>query len=169
MGLFVGNFLGLIFILAAVGIGYDSLETTTRLYLGISYSLWLIFFLTNLKTRPRLDSDFCKALEADVRPVYRRYHVAIDHPMAGQVYAGILNFLRVAGLVFSGLSAWKGFYVEAGGSFLFFLVSASLIHRNNPWLFLGHQAGRNNTRALTELSVLKALLAARYPSASPEA
>ena len=169
MGLLVGNFLGLVLILIGVGLGYDSLQLTSRLYLGTSYGLWLLFLVANLTSRPKQDSDFCKTLTADAVSVYRRYHVAIDHPMAGQVYAGILNFLRVAGLVFTGLAIWKGFYIEAGACFLFFLVSASLIHRNNPWLFLGHQAGRSNERALRELDELKKLLASRHPSHPPEA
>ena len=169
MGLLVGNFLGLVLILIGVALGYDSLQLTSRLYLGTSYGLWLLFLVTNLTSRPRQDSDFCKTLTADAVSVYRRYHVAIDHPMAGQVYAGILNFLRVAGLVFTGLAIWKGFYIEAGACFLVFLVSASLIHRNNPWLFLGHQAGRSNERALRELDELKKLLASRHPSHPPEA
>ena len=140
MGVFVGNFLGLIVVLTAVGFGYGSLEKASLIYLGIAYGLWLMFLITDLATRPKEDAPFCQTLEMQERMVYRRYHTAIDFPLAGHVYAGLLNFLRVAGLIWAGLCAWKGFYAEAAGAFLLFIVTASLIHRNNPWMFLGQQA-----------------------------
>ena len=52
MGVFVGNFLGLIVILIATGAGYRSLETATELFLGMTYGLWLIFLALDRATRP---------------------------------------------------------------------------------------------------------------------
>jgi hypothetical protein len=168
MGVFVGNFLGLIAVLAAVALGYGSLEKSSLIYLGIAYGLWLIFLIMDLANRPKENAPFCQTLELPERMVYRRYHTAIDFPLAGHVYAGLLNFLRVAGLVWSGLCAWKGFYGEAAGAFLLFIVTASLIHRNNPWMFLGQQAGKGHPRAQAELGLLKQVLERRHGSpASP--
>ena len=105
MGVFVGNFLGLIVILIATGAGYRSLETATELFLGMTYGLWLIFLALDRATRPKAGAPFCLTLEPEEQGAYRRFHTAIDFPLAGQVYSGLLNFLRVAGLVFAGLCA----------------------------------------------------------------
>lgn len=163
MGIFVGNFLGLVAVLVAVGFGYQSLEFSTYLFLGIAYSLWGIFLVMDFATRPRTDTPFCRVLASNERTVYRRYHVAIDFPLAGQVYAGLLNFLRVAGLVWAGLCAWKGFYELAGGAVALFIVTASLIHRNDPWLFLGQRANKGHLKSQAELAELQRLLERRHP------
>lgn len=162
MGIFVGNFLGLIVITLAVALGYESMAKAALIYLGMAYGLWLLFLVTDFATRPKEDAPFCQTLEGQERSIYRRYHVAIDFPLAGQVYAGLLNFLRVAGLVWAGLCVWKGLYAEAVGSFALFLLTASLIHRNNPWLFLGQQANKGHPRAQAELSLLKTVLERRH-------
>lgn len=169
MGIFVGNFLGLLAVLAAVGFGYESLTLSSYLYLGIAYGLWLIFLIMDLATRPKVDAPFCRELASNEQVIYRRYHVAIDFPMAGQVYAGLLNFLRVAGLVWAGLCVWKEQYELAGGALVLFIVTASLIHRNNPWLFLGQQASKGQLKAQAELAQLQQLLELRHGIQSGEA
>ena len=166
MGVFVGNFLGLIVVLSAVGFGYGSLEKASLIYLGIAYGLWLMFLITDLATRPKEEAPFCQTLEMQERMVYRRYHTAIDFPLAGHVYAGLLNFLRVAGLIWAGLCAWKGLYAEAAGAFLLFIMTASLIHRNNPWMFLGQQANKGHPRAQAELALLQQVLEGRHGRSS---
>lgn len=167
MGVFVGNFLGLLVVLIAVGLGYDSLETASIWFLGIAYGLWLLFLVMDISTRPRFDAPFCLKLESNERMAYRRYHVAIDFPLAGQVYAGLLNFLRVAGLVWAGLCAWKGLYALAGGSVFLFIATANLIHRNNPWFFLGQGSSKGKPRAQAELSLLQRLIELRHGHPGP--
>ncbi|WP_139558722.1 hypothetical protein [Methylotetracoccus oryzae] len=162
MGVFVGNFLGLITVLIAVGVGYPSLVIATQVFLGITYSLWLIFLGIDLATRPKTDLPFCRSLEQEEQRTYRRYHVAIDFPVAGHVYSGWLNFLRVAGLVFAGLCAWKGLYVLAGAAFLLFLLTAGLIHRNNPWYYLGRQAVQGHARAGVEMALIERVFTLRH-------
>lgn len=163
MGVFVGNFLGLLVVLIAAGVGYPSLVTSTQVFLGITYSLWLIFLIMDTATRPNAEVPFFRTLEPAEQRVYRRYHVAIDFPLAGHVYAGWLNFLRVAGLVWAGLCAWKGLYELAGASFLLFLVTASLIHRNNPWFYLGRQAAQGHAKASAELALIQRVFSLRHP------
>jgi hypothetical protein len=162
MGVLVGNFLGLIAVLTAAGVGYPSLVTSTQVFLGIAYGLWLIVLIIDTATRPKPASPFCLALEPDEKGVYRRYHEAIDFPLAGHVYSGWLNFLRVAGLVFAGLCAWKGFFELAVAAFLLFLVTASLIHRNNPWYYLGRQAAQGNARASAQLALIQRVFSLRH-------
>jgi len=162
MGVFVGNFLGLITVLIAVGVGYPSLVIATQVFLGITYSLWLIFLGIDLATRPKTDLPFCRSLEQEEQRTYRRYHVAIDFPVAGHVYSGWLNFLRVAGLVFAGLCAWIGLYVLAGAAFLLFLLTAGLIHRNNPWYYLGRQAAQGHARAGGEMALIERVFTLRH-------
>lgn len=162
MGVFVGNFLGLIVVLIAAGVGYPSLRTSTLVFLAVTYSLWLIVLVIDIATRPKADSPFCLSLELEERGAYRRYHEAIDFPLAGHVYSGWLNFLRVAGLVFAGLCAWKGLYELAGAAFLLFLVTASLIHRNNPWFYLGRQAAQGHAKASAELALIQRVFSLRH-------
>lgn len=162
MGIFVGNFLGLLIISVTVALGYESLPKATQLFLGTAYGVWLLFWIMNISSRPKKDAPFCKTLSPENVKLYRHYHTAIDFPLPGEVYAGILNFLRVAGLVYAGLSLWRELYIEAGLSVLFFLVSASLIHRNNPWFFLGQRAEKGHTRSKLELLGLNALVAERH-------
>lgn len=162
MGVFVGNFLGLITVLIAVGVGYGSLVTSTEVFLAIAYGLWLVFLITHLATRPKIDSPFCRTLESEEQGAYRRYHDAIDFPLAGHVYAGWLNFLRVAGLVYAALCAWKGSYELAGAAVMLFLVTASLIHRNNPGYYLGRQAAQGRAKAITELALFNRVFTLRH-------
>jgi hypothetical protein len=162
MGVFVGTFLGLITVLIAAGMGYPSLAITTQAILGITYSLWLLFLGIDLATRPKTDRPFCRTLEHEEQRTYRRYHVAIDFPVAGHVYSGWLNFLRVAGLVFAGLCAWNGLYVWAGAAFLLFLATAGLIHRNNPWYYLGRQAAQGHARAGAEMALIERVFTQRH-------
>lgn len=168
MGVFVGNFLGLLVIAVTVAFGHESLQKATMIFICAAYGIWLLFLIMNLASRPKSDAPFCRELEPADAKLYRHYHTAIDFPLPGQVYAGILNFLRVAGLVYAGLSIWHELYVEAGFAFLLFLISASLIHRNNPWLFLGQRAEKGESRAKAELHALHALVRRRHGEASPE-
>lgn len=163
MGIFVGNFLGLLIVTLTVALGYESLTRATLLFLGSAYGIWLLFWILNITSRPKLSAPFCQTLEPPELKLYRHYHTAIDFPLPGQVYAGILNFLRVAGLVYAGLSIWRELYIEAGASILFFIVTANLIHRNNPWFFLGQRAGKGHARAQLELQAINALVTRRHP------
>jgi hypothetical protein len=138
MGVFVGNFLGLGTVLIATGMGYPSLAITTQAFLGITYSFWLTFLVINLATRPKTDTCLCRTLEHEEQRIYRRYHVALDFPVAGHVYSGWLNFLRVA-----------------GAAFLPFLFTAGLIHRNNPWYYLGRQAAHGQPKAGAERALIE--------------
>jgi hypothetical protein len=164
MGIFVGNFLGLLIVSVTAALGYSSLAKATLLFLGTAYGIWLLFWIMNITSRPKVDAPFCKTLSPEDLKLYRHYHTAIDFPLPGQVYAGILNFLRVAGLVYAGLSVWRELYIEAGFSVLFFLITASLIHRNNPWFFLGQRAEKGHARAKLELQGLHALVTQRHGS-----
>jgi len=173
MGIFVGNFLGLLIVSLTVAVGHESLAKAALLFLGTAYGIWLLFWIMNISSRPKVDAPFCQTLAADDLKLYRHYHTAIDFPLPGQVYAGILNFLRVAGLVYAGLSVWRELYIEAGFAVLFFLVTASLIHRNNPWFFLGQRAEKGHARAKLELQGLHALVTQRHgqaeaPSETPQ-
>ena len=145
-----------------VTLGYESLAQATLLFLGSAYGVWLLFWIMNITSRPKADAPFCTTLTPEDLKLYRHYHTAIDFPLPGQVYAGILNFLRVAGLVYGGLALWRELYVEAGFSVLFFLITASLIHRNNPWFFLGQRAEKGHARAKLELQGLHALVSQRH-------
>lgn len=162
MGVFVGNFLGLVVVLTAAGVGYPSLVTSTLVFPGIAYGLWLIVLVIDTATRPKADSHFYRGLEPEEQGAYRRYHEAIDFPLAGQVYAGWLNFLRVAGLIFAGLCSWKGLYELAGAAFLLFLLTASVIHRNNPWFYLGRQAAQGNAKASAQLALIQRVFSLRH-------
>ena len=164
MGIFVGNFLGLLIVTITVAMGYASLAKATLFFLGTAYGIWLLFWIMNITSRPKADAPFCKTLGPQDLKLYRHYHTAIDFPLPGQVYAGILNFLRVAGLVYAGLAVWRELYIEAGFSILFFLLTASLIHRNNPWFFLGQRAEKGHARAQLELKGLHALVTQRHGS-----
>jgi uncharacterized protein (DUF58 family) len=82
--------------------------------------------------------------------------------VAGHVYSGWLNFLRVAGLVFAGLCAWNGLYVWAGAAFLLFLATAGLIHRKNPWYYLGRQAAQGHARAGAEMALIERVFTQRH-------
>jgi hypothetical protein len=167
MGILVGNFLSAILIAIIVGIEHDSIEKVTLIFLIAAYGIWLVFALMDRLGRPK-DSDFSRRLEPEELIFYRKYHTAIDFPLPGQVYAGILNFLRVAGLIFTGLCIWKALYPEAAGAFAFFLISAPLIHRNHPWLFLGQRADKGHPRAKTELTALEALIQKRLGTPTKE-
>ena len=165
MGIFVGNFLGLLIVTVTVAFGHESLARASLLFLGTAYAVWLLFWIMNITSRPKVDAPFCQSLATEELKLYRHYHTAIDFPLPGQVYAGILNFLRVAGLVYAGLSVWRELYIEAGLSILFFVVTASLIHRNNPWFFLGQRAEKGHARAKLELQGLHALVTQRHGQA----
>jgi hypothetical protein len=161
MGLLVGNFLSALIIALVTTLNYGSLEQTTLYFLGTAYGLWILFELMDRLGRPKKNAAFLLELEAPEQVLYRHYHTAIDHPLPGQVYAGILNFIRVAGLVFTGLCLWKGLYAQAAGTLAFFLISANLIHRNHPWLFLGQRAEKGHPRAKAELQALEGLMRRR--------
>lgn len=165
MGIFVGNFLGLIIVSVTVALGFESLAKATQFFLGTAYGIWLLFWIMNISSRPKADAPFCKTLSPEDQKLYRHYHTAVDFPLPGQVYAGILNFLRVAGLVYFGLCLWRELYIEAGFSALFFLITASLIHRNNPWFFLGQRAEKGHAKAKQELQGLHQLVTQRHGSA----
>lgn len=165
MGIFVGNFLAILIVAVTVALGHESIAKATQLFLGTAYGLWLLFWVMNITSRPKADAPFSKTLSSEDLKIYRHYHTAIDFPLPGQVYAGILNFLRVAGLVYAGLSIWRELYIEAGFSVLFFVITASLIHRNNPWFFLGQRAEKGHARAKLELQGLHALVNQRHGSA----
>ena len=158
MGLMVGNFLGVLIVAGAAAFGFESIELAARIFLAVAYSIWVLFLIVDLTGRPSPGTPFCQSLEPTELRIYRNYHTAVDFPLAGHVYAGILNLLRVAGLVYTGLCLWKGLYPEAAGSFIFFILSASLIHRNNPGLFLGQMAKKGHPRALQELEGLEGLI-----------
>jgi hypothetical protein len=162
MGVIVGNFLGLIVVLIAAAVGYPSLSLATQVFLGIAYGLWIIILITDVATRPKIDTPFCRTLEPEEQTAYRRYHEAIDFLLAGQVYSGWLNFLRVAGLVFAGLCVWKELYELAGASVLLFVVTASLIHRHNPWYYLGRQAEQGRAKARAELALIQRVFRLRH-------
>lgn len=166
MGVMVGNVLGLLILGVALGFGYESVEKASLIFLAVAYGLWIIFWIVDLTGRPASDTPFCKALDESELKLYRNYHTAIDFPLAGQVYSGILNLLRVAGLVYSGLCLWKGFYPEAAGSLLFFILSASLIHRNTPWMFLSQMAKKGHPRAVMELQGLEGLMRRQQDSST---
>lgn len=173
MGIFVGNFLGLLIVTITVALGHESLAKATLFFLGTAYGVWFLFWIMNITSRPKANAPFCLTLAPEELKLYRHYHTAIDFPLPGQVYAGILNFLRVAGLVYAGLSLWRELYIEAGFAVLFFLITASLIHRNNPWFFLGQRAEKGHARAKLELQGLHALVTLRHgqagsPSETPE-
>lgn len=154
MGLFVGNFLAMLIIVISLGFGHQSLELATWIYGGLIYAIWLIFLIRDFIGRPGQKDPFCSALDEHERRVYRRYHVAIDDPLPGQVYSGILNFLRVAGVIWAGVLVYKTQYVYAGVLAAYFILSASLIHRFNPWFFLGQQAEKGHKKAREELAWL---------------
>lgn len=154
MGLFVGNFLAMLIIVISLGFGHQSFELATWIYGGLIYAIWLIFLIRDFIGRPGQKDPFCIALDEHERRVYRRYHVAIDDPLPGQVYSGILNFLRVAGVIWAGVLVYKTQYVYAGVLAAYFILSASLIHRFNPWFFLGQQAEKGHKKAKEELAWL---------------
>ena len=162
MGIFVGNFLAILIVSVTVALGHESIAKATQLFLGTAYGLWLLFWVMNITSRPKAEAPFSQTLEPQDLKLYRHYHTAIDFPLPGQVYAGILNFLRVAGLVYAGLAVWRELYIEAGVAALFFVLSASLIHRNNPWFFLGQRAEKGHARAKVELQALHALVSRRH-------
>ena len=162
----VGNVLGILFSLIAGGIAYASFEKGVMVFLAIAYGLWIIILISDFGKRPRMEDPFCERLSPDLLKAYRRYHVAIDFPMAGQVYAALLNMLRVLGLLWGGLCIWKELYLASGGAFAYFFLAGNLIVRNNPWFYMGREAQQGRPSALAELSKISDIIKAKDPSPS---
>jgi len=160
----VGNVLGILFSLIAGGFAYASFEKGVMIFLAIAYGLWIIILISDIGKRPRKEDPFCRQLGPDLFRAYRRYHVAIDFPMAGQVYAALLNMLRVLGLLWGGLCIWKELYLASAGAFAYFFLAGNLIVRNNPWFYMGREAQQGRPSALAELSKISGIIKAKDPS-----
>ena len=52
MGIFVGNFLGLLIVTVTVALGYESLAKATLFFLGTAYGVWFLFWICLLYTSP---------------------------------------------------------------------------------------------------------------------
>ena len=159
MGSVVGNVLALVAILVSAGFGYVSFELALVIFLSIAYGLWLIILGSDLVKRPDRNQPFSLNLDEDLFKAYRRYHVAIDFPIAGEVYAALLNMLRVSGLVWGSLCLWKALYFYAAPCFALFFVTGNLIVRNNPWFYMGRQAENGQLAAKAELVKIQNLIA----------
>src|SRR5690606_12520599 len=92
-------------------------------------------------------------------------------PGAGQVFSALLNALRLAGLIWAGLSIWVGLYWIGAFLVLYFFLVSGLVVRFDPALYMGNAVRKGNRTAAEQLALIDSVMKKRaaYAKSKPQA
>jgi hypothetical protein len=159
MGTMIGNIFAIIVIVVSGLVGLFSLEASSITFISFAYLLWLFILFSNIFTKPAKDAPLYKFLDPQEIEVYLSYHLHFWFPDGAQAYSALLNGLRFAGFIWGGLCLWNGLYWLGGISIVYFFISADLILKLNPLLYMGAEAQKGNQVATEQISLIEAVQA----------
>jgi hypothetical protein len=154
MGAQIGAFFGLaLVIISSIIAIFVGIWWGATLLNALAYLLLVYVILAMLSTRPK-HHLLAVALGLRFRPVFNRYHLFIRTPGASTLYAGAMNALRLALVVFGGLAAWNAYWLLAATSAAYYAITSFLLPRLDPITHLEPAATRGNEFAQQELADL---------------
>jgi hypothetical protein len=117
----------------------------------------LLLLANDFATRPHRNVPLAALLTSEEFDVYRRYHIYLWFPGAGQAFSAFLNLLRFSGFVFAGLAFWVGNTSVGVALIAYFFLVAGATARLDPVRYVVGPANSGNAMASEQLVLLQSL------------
>jgi hypothetical protein len=98
MGTLLGNIFAVVLIVIAGLLGAISLEASAITFIVIPYGFWLLLSLMNFSASRTISEAFQMCLSEVELQAFRRYNIHIGAPGTDEIFAALLNLLRLADL-----------------------------------------------------------------------
>jgi len=151
----LGNFAALAFIVVAGVVSAFSFRSGALTLLVSVYGLLAFAWLGDRRSRPSLAELQLSFLSPSEASAYRRYHIHLRFPAAGQALSALLNLLRVAGIGWGLAALWKGHYVIGGLLIGYFFVVGNACLRFDPIRYMLPAAEKGNPVARQQLFLIE--------------
>lgn len=152
MGGSIGAIPGWVFVAVSAVVGFAAgLWWGAAVLNAVAYVYLAYVLLMLLLTKPK-NNLLLVSLGPLLRPTFNRYHLFIRFPGASTMYAGMMNVIRLALLVWAGLAVWQGHYGLAVASGAYFVITAFFVTRLDPLAHFHAAAARGNAVARLELA-----------------
>lgn len=160
MGAQIGAMFGLLLVAVSVAVGLIFGHTAGAGSLCVIAYLCFAFValgMFTIKVRP--ESPFARSLLPMDRQVLSMFGLFILTPGAATMYAGLLNVLRMALVVWGAICLWKGTYWWGGFSLGFFAVTSYHVPRLDPYAYLGPRAAKGHEFSRGQLAAIERIVA----------
>jgi hypothetical protein len=156
LGAHIGAVIGLILAAASAVVGLIAGAWWGALVLCImAYLIFSWIILTVVVTRLSSTSLLMVSLTPTDRQVAQMFHLYLITPSASTLYAGLLNVLRFALIVWGVICVLKGQYVLAGVSVVYFGATAWHTVRLDPYAYLSPRAAKGHAFSVDQLAALE--------------
>ncbi|WP_041599037.1 hypothetical protein [Hahella chejuensis] len=158
MGNLLGNLLALaITVVLTIITVTSSVQVGSVAFAITAYSIWFLLFVVDFATKPPHGIPLSRLLSESEFEFYRTYHTYLFAPGAGQAFSALLNFLRLAGIVWAGLAFWKGSLWIGGALIAYIFIVGSACLRFDPITYFSRPAAAGNEIAIENLQMLQSV------------
>ena len=151
----IGRMLGYVSAIVAIVLcalaSFYSFELSVITFIILSYAVWLVFLALNFFAKPSQGLPFCQSLSAPEAKAYQAYRLYLSKPGASSFFSSLINTLRITGVVLAIVAIWIELYWQAGLCIVYYIVTANVIKKLNPWLKMGAKAEKGNKSARRQL------------------
>jgi hypothetical protein len=156
MGARIGALFGVVLIVVSIIVGlFGGLVAGAGLLCVLAYFLFVLVVLTMLFTRTPKDAPLMLSLRPDDRMVLKMFNLFIITPGAATLYAGLINILRMALIVWGAICLWKGAYWWGGFSLGYFAITSFHVPRLDPFAYLGPRAAEGHPFSIERLEAIE--------------
>lgn len=128
---------------------------------ALAYLFLFYVILTVVLTRFSPTSLLMVSLRPADRQVAQMFHLFLLTPGASTLYAGLMNVLRFALVVWGIICFFKGYYVLGGTAVAYFVVTTWHSVRLDPYAYLGPRAAKGHAFSIDQLAALERIQARR--------